>query len=1362
MSRRKNSITGFIFLNITAVIVACGLLAFLWLCWEHNNFDNQCEEIKQKAFNTEGRKLGLEVKKTLQYINFQITEGMEQLKISLIRKVDRAYRLASTLYENNHSSITEDELRKIISGSIEALNVPDDINRYTFIIGEEKLKSIYPLQHNSNTPKDTDCPFVKNIKEKGNAFIEYQWPKPGDTKKKMLHKISYIRYFKPYNLFIGSGEYIEDFESELKKELFKWIKTVKTENKEGYLFVITNKGDTIYSPKNEDFSAQFYRAEDHKRILESLKHMYHKAIFSPNGGLIKYLWKNNPGEKLKEKICFVEYFRKWEWAVGAASSLERINQAIDDKKQEAYDDMQKQFLQIAASLLFVLLASLLVNFYAAKKAKSSMTMFLDFFEKSVSRNAQMDIEHINFSEFDRIATEANKVIRQRNEVISELSQFKQMMDGANFGMIITSPLGMIRYANRHFAICHGCRPEELEGTEFSELLPVKNQDDARRILEKMELDGEFTSREIWLKSKEGKPYPVMMTGKTISNNNIPAYHIISIIDISQEKEVEEKLQLTQISLNSASIGVIWIREDGSIFYANDAAIKKLGFRSGEELMNQKINDIDVNSIYSSRKKHWEKLKTSGSITFRTAYRTPLGKLIPMEVNDYYLSYRNNEFEFLFLLDITEKIKAERALKESEFKFQELFNNMLDGVLICEAVMNGENFVIKDINKAGEKISSQRKELISGRMLTSVFPGASRTGILKALQNVYKTGKPEKSSGAFYTDTDTSTCTDNHIYRLPTGEIVCAFEDVSERKKAADALLQSEKKYRELVENANSIILRLRLDGTITFLNEYGQKFFGFSIKELSGKNILGSIVPHYDSNGSDMKQLVKGLCETPWEYALNQNENILKNGNRVWIAWTNKVLNGSDGKPAELLCIGNDITKNRRTENELKEKLSFEKTISQIASRFVNIESGLLEAIEAALGDMTLLCPARSSFIFSFEQSKPICRWNGKSEKPAEKDALGQTEAHAIHESLLLHKYIWLTQQSCQSQPDEIRSTLEQLKADSLLIIPLNAESELRGFIGLENPETTVDNIQNLLGRLKPCAELIAGAIIRRKAETEALLRQQQLIEAEKMVSLGILAAGVAHEINNPANFIMLNTPILYDIWKDTAPILKEFKDSYGDFKLGGINSTEIEKSVPPLFEGIMDGVERIKKIVSGLRNYARKDSQELTEAVKIEKVMNISLTLLSNVIKKATESCKVKIQEHMPPVKGNHQKLEQLLINIIQNACQSDPNKKIVLEINASFQKKTGSVTIEIKDNGKGIPEKFLKHITDPFFTTKQTRGGTGLGLSISAGIVKEHNGKLEFHSKENTGTTVLITLPAYKNNEPERIKNNDTSKRS
>lgn len=1335
---------------MTVIIVTYGLVAFLLLFREYNKFDDQSHEIKRVAFDVEEKKLAIEVKKTLQYINFRISEGMDSVRASLIKKVDRALRVASTLYENNAGTLSKDELKRMITSSLHALDSPDDKNRYIFVTGEDEFKT--PGSEGNGDRTSTES-LIRGIKDKRITFIEYKWKKPGDKSEKEFKKISYIRYFEPYNLFIGAGEYLDDMEEGLKKELFRWIKTVKLCNKDNYLFVITNKGETIFSSREENLTAQFYKS-DHKRILESLKKMYHKAIFSSNGGSTRYLWKNKPEGLLEGKVCFVEYFQKWEWAVGAGSDLDKINKSIDAKKDEAYADLQKQFFQILVSLLFVLCASLLVNFYATRKAKVSMKIFLEFFEKSVNENVQMDIDGVNFAEFEKIATAANKVIRERSEVISELRQFKQMMDGANFGMIITSPSGIVRYTNKYFALRHGCQPEELEGLDFRSLFPLKNKDSTDKILKKIQENGEFSSKEIWLKNKDGKPYPVMMTGKTISNKNAPAYHIISAIDISQEKEIEEKLCFTQISLDSASIGVMWIKEDGSIFYANDAATKKLGADSSEELMKLKINDIDVNSIYGSRKKHWEHLKNSGSIFFRTTYRTPQGKLIPMEVNDYYLNYKDNEFEFVFMLDITEKIKAERALRESEFKFQELFNNMMDGVLIYGPVKNGEDFIICDINKAGEEITSCIKKNIKGQSLQNVFPHAAETGLTKALQNVYKTGRPEKLPGAFYSRANDEAWAKNHVYRLPSGEIVSVFEDVTEREKAASALLQSEKKYRELVESANSIILRLKFDGTIIFLNEYGQKFFGFSMEELKGKNVIGTIVPQYDSNGANMGFLLYNLCKEPWKYAVHQNENILKDGTLVWIAWTNKVLTNADGTPSEILCVGNDITKNRKTEEELKEKLAFEKTISNIASRFVNLHgtAGLDKAIESALGDIALLCPASGGVIFSSEKDtetlKQTHQWN-KSKKTAQGSPMKEITAIAakhIFKELQSNRYIWINSEGNSTVlPSELSILIDKVTVSSLLILPINMQSETKGFIGFENPEIIEKDFSNVLNRLKPCSELIAGAIMRQKAETEALLRQEQLVNAEKMVSLGILSAGVAHEINNPANFIMLNTPLLHDVWKDTEPILKEFSRSYGDFKLGGIPYGETGKTITHLFEGIMDGVERIKRIVSGLRDYARKDSQDTAETVHIDKVVNVSLTLLSNVIKRSTASCKVKIQEGLPPVKGTSQKLEQVLINIIQNACQSDPDKKIALEVTAYLCKKSRNIVIRINDDGKGIPQKFLKHIIDPFFTTKQNRGGTGLGLSISAGIIKEHSGEMTFTSKEGVGTTVAVSLPVH-----------------
>lgn len=136
--------------------------------------------------------------------------------------------------------------------------------------------------------------------------------------------------------------------------------------------------------------------------------------------------------------------------------------------------------------------------------------------------------------------------------------------------------------------------------------------------------------------------------------------------------------------------------------------------------------------------------------------------------------------------------------------------------------------------------------------------------------------------------------------------------------AADlARRQSEQKYRDLVEFANSIILRWTHDGRITFLNEYGQRFFGYSAAEIVGRHVMGTIVPAIDSRGEDLGRLMDRICSDPAAYEQSVNENVKRSGERVWIAWTNRIVRDESGRVAEILSVGTDITERRRAEAEL-------------------------------------------------------------------------------------------------------------------------------------------------------------------------------------------------------------------------------------------------------------------------------------------------------------------------------------------------------------------------------------------------------------------------------------------------------------
>jgi PAS domain S-box-containing protein len=155
--------------------------------------------------------------------------------------------------------------------------------------------------------------------------------------------------------------------------------------------------------------------------------------------------------------------------------------------------------------------------------------------------------------------------------------------------------------------------------------------------------------------------------------------------------------------------------------------------------------------------------------------------------------------------------------------------------------------------------------------------------------------------------------------LADGPLTVSFHiDITERKRAEETLQANERKYRELVMNANSIILRMNNDGKITFMNEYGLKFFGYSEAEILGQHVIGTIVPETESSGRDLRHMMDQICADPASFEQNINENMQKNGAHVWVNWTNKFVLDEMGQVKEILSIGSDITAHKLAEEELK------------------------------------------------------------------------------------------------------------------------------------------------------------------------------------------------------------------------------------------------------------------------------------------------------------------------------------------------------------------------------------------------------------------------------------------------------------
>lgn len=271
----------------------------------------------------------------------------------------------------------------------------------------------------------------------------------------------------------------------------------------------------------------------------------------------------------------------------------------------------------------------------------------------------------------------------------------------------------------------------------------------------------------------------------------------------------------------------------------------------------------------------------------------------------------------------------------------------------------------------------------------------------------------------------------------------------------------------------------------------------------------------------------------------------------------------------------------------------------------------------------------------------------------------------------------------------------------------------------------------------------------KKRAEAEARLRQEQLMQTNKMVALGTLVAGVAHEINNPISSVMLNFQVYERFWQSAQPILDTYYAEKGHLEIGGMSYPQLRERMPKLLRYSQEGVTRVRRIVGELKEFSRQHPSELREAVNLNQVVETSVGLLSSFIKKATRDFKVEYDENLPTMPGNSQRLGQVVINLLVNACQAtdDPDKPI--RVTTSYLEESEEIILKVSDHGTGMTPELLERIKDPFFTTKRDNSGTGLGLSISDTIIRNHRGWLNFKSEPGRGTTATARLPRYDMNE-------------
>jgi len=268
-------------------------------------------------------------------------------------------------------------------------------------------------------------------------------------------------------------------------------------------------------------------------------------------------------------------------------------------------------------------------------------------------------------------------------------------------------------------------------------------------------------------------------------------------------------------------------------------------------------------------------------------------------------------------------------------------------------------------------------------------------------------------------------------------------------------------------------------------------------------------------------------------------------------------------------------------------------------------------------------------------------------------------------------------------------------------------------------------------------------------------LAQSQLIQSEKMASVGVLTAGIAHELNNPINFMSGNVHPLQQDMEEVFALLEKYEQTITKNDLGDhfaevdelrkeMDFSYLIQEIYSLLKGIEEGANRSSEIIKGLRSFSRLDD-EACQFYDIHEGIDSSLVLLKN---KLIDK-KISVRKDYGDFEGVEcfpSKFNQVIMNILTNSLQAmeaGRGELFIQTVSSAI-----GIKIIIKDNGKGMPPEVKEHIFDPFFTTKEVGKGTGLGLSISYGIIEKHNGNIDVISEPGKGTEFIISLPRTQSN--------------
>nr|WP_320050807.1 Cache 3/Cache 2 fusion domain-containing protein [uncultured Desulfuromonas sp.] len=519
-------------------------------------------------------------------------------------------------------------------------------------------------------------------------------------------------------------------------------------------------------------------------------------------------------------------------------------------------------------------------------------------------------------------------------------------------------------------------------------------------------------------------------------------------------------------------------------------------------------------------------------------------------------------------------------------------------------------------------------------------------------------------------------------------------EVSARRQIEQELQQTVSALETIIEEAPMAIIVVDEHGHVILWNPTAEKMLGWKAHE-----VLGQIYPLVKGEKMTEECLgYKQLVEGGLILHAQEIQRYHKNGHTLDLLVSAAAMEHFAGRESTIVILLEDISTLKKAQRQLQER---EEQYKLLSAEFQSILESIEDVISLVSRDMKILWCNHGQKRWNNQNSVlplvPCYSLVGKEKK----DCLDC----AILESF---------------ETGESRS--------SVMTTPNGIRWGVKTF-----PQK--DDEGNVVNVIEVASDITESSIIREEA-----------LRSARLASLGELSAGIAHEINNPNGVIMQNAPILHEMIESLIPVLDDYAQQHGDFTVGRMPYSRVRSAMVQLTKRIQDSSQRIKGIVDDLKDFVRDEGrQDTSNRGDINYALEAAIRLTNNTVKKATNFFTVNYGENLPSFAGSVQRIEQVIVNLIMNACQSLPDTDAAITVSTRHNAQLGQIELEIVDEGCGISAENVEKVTNPFFTTKRETGGTGLGMSISSRIIEEHQGHLSIVSTLGSGTSITISLPCF-----------------